>query len=208
MPYTSHPFPATQPARIGAIATLFGLSPPPVATARVLEIGCASGGNIIPLAARFPQARFTGVDVSPVQVAAGKKRCAALGLDNIDIHCISITDFEAADKSFDYIICHGVFSWVTVDVREAILARVGKMLSRDGVADISYNVLPGWRMRQALRDSMILHAGEGDDPAHRVTRALDRQFSERAHGDIDALGADVPQRSGTSVAVSRRLHRA
>lgn len=171
VPYTSHPFPLSQPARIGAIAKLFGLAPADVSRARVLEIGCASGGNIIPLAARFPQAQFTGVDISPVQVAAGQARIERHALSNINIHCASITAFEAPAGAFDYIICHGVFSWVDASVRDAILARVGAWLAPGGVADISYNVLPGWRLRQALRDAMILHAGAGEDRAHRVTRA-------------------------------------
>ncbi len=171
VPYTSHPFAQTQPARLAAIATLFGLTPPPIATARVLEIGSASGGNLIPLAARFPEAQFSGIDISSVQVGAGQERYQRLGLSNIDIQCISITEFQAEAAAFDYIICHGVFSWVAAPVRDAILAKIGKWLAPNGVADISYNVMPGWRMRQAVRDAMILHAGLGEDPSHRVTRA-------------------------------------
>lgn len=171
LPYVSNPFPFSQPSRIGAIARLFGLNSAEPASARILEIGCASGGNIIPLAARYPQARITGIDISSVQVEAGRARIAAQGLDNITIDCASITDFEAEPASFDYIICHGVFSWVTAPVREAILAKIGQLLSAQGVADVSYNVLPGWRMRQALRDAMVLHAGVESNPQHRVTRA-------------------------------------
>lgn len=171
VPYQSHPFPLTQPARIGALARLFGLEPPDVEKARVLEIGCASGGNIIPLAARFPDASFTGVDLSDVQITAGKERAKSAGLSNIELKNISVTDFDAPAASFDYVICHGVFSWVTESVRDAIFARVGKLLSPDGVAYISYNVLPGWRMRMAIRDAMTLHAGEDEDPALRISRA-------------------------------------
>ena len=171
MPYTSHPFPLSQPARVGAIARLFGLSPPDVKTARVLEIGCAGGGNIIPLAARFPNARFTGIDLSSVQIGAGRARIERHGLENIDLQAMSVTDFEGDDGAFDYIICHGVFSWVEASVREAILAGMRHWLSPNGVAYLSYNVLPGWRMRMALRDAMVLHAGAEGDPSHLVTRA-------------------------------------
>lgn len=171
MPYTSHPFSQTQPSRMSALAQLFGLMPPPLKTARVLEIGCASGGNLIPLAVRFPEAHFTGIDISAVQLDDGGKRIERLHLKNIDLQCVSITDFEAEPASFDYIICHGVFSWVEAGIREAILANIGKLLTSDGLAYVSYNVMPGWRMRQALRDAMILHAGSGEDPAHRVSRA-------------------------------------
>ena len=83
LPYISNPFPFSQPCRIGAIAKLFGLTPVDPARARILEIGCASGGNIIPLAARYPMASVVGIDISAVQVEAGCARIAAQGLDNI-----------------------------------------------------------------------------------------------------------------------------
>src|SRR5208337_2897993 len=82
-PYASAPLARQQPARIAAAALWFGLTTAPVRTARVLEIGCASGGHIIPLAALWPEARFVGVDLSPAQIAAGKARIERLGLGNI-----------------------------------------------------------------------------------------------------------------------------
>src|SRR5271157_5712476 len=82
-PYASQPLARQQPASIAAAALWFGLTAPPARTARVLEIGCASGGHLIPLAALSPEARFVGVDLSPTQVAAGNARIERLGLGNI-----------------------------------------------------------------------------------------------------------------------------
>ena len=199
LPYISNPFPFSQPCRIGAIARLFGLTPVDPARARILEIGCASGGNIIPLAARYPMASVVGIDISAVQVEAGCARIVAQGLDNIKIHCASITDFEADAGSFDYIICHGVFSWVPEPVRAAILAKTGQLLSPNGVADVSYNVLPGWRMRQALRDAMVLHAGLENDPQNRVTRARWIIKFLKEHTNSTTLWGQVFQREADMV---------
>jgi len=199
LPYVSNPFPYSQPSRIGAIARLFGLTAVDPARARILEIGCASGGNIIPLAARYPKASVVGIDISAVQVEAGCARIAAHGLTNIKIHCASITDFEAAEGSFDYIICHGVFSWVPEPVRAAILAKTGHLLSPHGVADVSYNVLPGWRMRQALRDAMVLHAGREHDPQNRVTRARWIMNFLKEHTNGSTLWGQVFQREADLV---------
>jgi tRNA G46 methylase TrmB len=69
VPYTSRPFPQSQPSRLAALGQMFGLTPPCVATARVLELGCAAGGNLIPLAVAYPDARFIGVDLSGFQIA-------------------------------------------------------------------------------------------------------------------------------------------
>lgn len=171
LPYTSNPFPQTHPGRLSALARLFGLETAPLASARVLELGCAAGGNIIPHAARTPGARFVGVDLSRTQVAAGRGRISDLGLDNIQIECRSFTELGTADGTFDYIICHGVYSWVPAPVRDAILRICRERLSDKGVAIISYNVLPGWRLLQTLRDCFVLQTAHLPDARQRVVEA-------------------------------------
>ncbi len=171
LPYASDPFPATHPSHLGAIARLFALDAAPLAQARVLELGCASGGNIIPLAARHPGAAFVGVDLSPAQVAAARARIAHLGLSNIEIRCESFSAPGSRGPCFDYIICHGVYSWVPAPLRETILRICRESLAPCGIALISYNVLPGWRMLQALRDCFLLHTLADADPRQRVAQA-------------------------------------
>jgi cyclopropane fatty-acyl-phospholipid synthase-like methyltransferase len=148
LPYVSHPFPQTHPARLGAVARIFKLTAPDLSRARVLELGCAAGGNLIPLAARHPDAYFLGVDLSQRQIEEGQQRVAALGLSNINLRRQSLTDLWSKDGGFDYIICHGVYSWVPEQVRDAILRIARENLAPNGVAFISYNVQPGWRLRQ------------------------------------------------------------
>ncbi len=171
LPYISDPFPNTHPSLIAAIARLFKIDAAPPSQARVLELGCASGGNIIPLAARYPQASFVGVDLSSAQVAAGQARIAQLDLSNIELRCQSFSEFSTSDGSFDYIICHGVYSWVPAPLRETILRICRDNLSPRGVALVSYNVLPGWRMLQALRDCFLLHATPDTGSRQRVAEA-------------------------------------
>ncbi len=171
LPYNSNPFPQTHPARLRGLAQLFGLKTTPVSGARILELGCAAGGNIIPLAALYPNAHFVGVDLSRTQVSAGRARIAELGLTNIEIRCQSFTELTNSDGLFDYIICHGVYSWVPAPVRDAVLRICSDFLSPTGVAIISYNVLPGWRMLQPLRDAFLMQMPSSIDPRTRVTAA-------------------------------------
>jgi SAM-dependent methyltransferase len=171
VPYLSKPFPQSQPPRLAALAAMFGLPAPDVARCNVLELGCASGGNIIPLALRFPNARFRGIDLAERHVRDGQARVEALGLDNIRIEQGDIGAFDLAGERFDYIVCHGVYSWVPPAVREAILRIASEGLTANGVAYISYNVLPGWHMRGVIRDMMVYHAGMDGDPKIRVAKA-------------------------------------
>jgi methyltransferase-like protein/trans-aconitate methyltransferase len=153
LPYESKPLPQTHPARLAAIGKIFGLEAKPMPKARVLELGCASGGNLVPMAMSFPGAQFVGVDISPKQVAAGQARIEKLGLKNLDLQCKSFSDLGADAGEFDYIICHGVFSWVPLVLQNSIFQICKKHLSPEGIAYVSYNVLPGWRMIQPLRDA-------------------------------------------------------
>lgn len=171
LPYVSHPFPQTHPARLAAAARIFKLAAPDLSHARVLELGCASGGNLIPLAARNPDAYFLGVDLSQRQIDEGVRRASALGLGNIVLRRQSLTDLRAKDGSFDYVLCHGVYSWVPAPVRDAILRIARENLAPNGVAFVSYNVLPGWRLRQTLRDALALHVGPQGSLRERVARA-------------------------------------
>jgi methyltransferase-like protein/protein-L-isoaspartate O-methyltransferase len=170
LPYESMPFAHTQPASLAALATLFGLTPPPVQNCRVLELGCASGGNIIPMAARFPNARFKGIDLALRHVEMGASRIAGLGLKNIEIVQGDLANPDIVSGEFDYIICHGVYSWVPIEARRGIFKIFEKQLAPNGIAYISYNVLPGWHMRKVIRDIFQFHTEDIKAPRDRVAR--------------------------------------
>src|SRR4029453_17014210 len=82
-PYQSFSFPQSHPDRRAAIGELFGMTPVPIARSPGLQPRCASGGNLIPIAATLPDAQFVGIDLSPVQVRQGTADIEALGLSNI-----------------------------------------------------------------------------------------------------------------------------
>jgi len=171
LPYPSMPMAYTQPAHLAALATLFGLQAPLADRARVLELGCAAGGNIIPLAARFPDAAFLGIDLSQRHVDDGRARIAQAGLTNVTLNQGDLTVLNLNGERFDYIICHGVFSWVPKPVQDAIFRLCRDNLTPHGMAAISYNVLPGWHSRMAIRDICLHYAGGEGTPRQRTARA-------------------------------------
>lgn len=170
-PYTSNAFAQTAPGHLRAVAHLYGLDSAPLEKARVLELGSAAGGNLIPFAAAYPDADVVGIDLSPEQIAAGQKIVQQLGLRNLDLRALSITDIDDSLGKFDYIICHGVFSWVPPAVREAILRVCRDNLTANGIAYISYNTYPGWKASDVLRDAMQLNSFAATTPAEKLKKA-------------------------------------
>ena len=171
VPYDSQPFAHTHPDQMAVMAAVFGLDAPPVDSCRILELGCASGGNLLPMAAGLPGADCLGVDLSRRQIDEGRAVLAEAQLDNVRLDCRSIMDVTEADGRFDYIICHGVFSWVPADVRRRILEIASRQLTPGGVAYVSYNTLPGWHLRGAIREMMQFHAGRFENTSERVGQA-------------------------------------
>ncbi|RME73774.1 MAG: methyltransferase domain-containing protein [Chloroflexi bacterium] len=171
IPYTSRPFVQTHPDRLATIATLLGMDPPPVAACRVLELGCAGGGNLIPMALTLPHSEFVGLDLSARQIAEGQTVIKSLGLGNITLSQMDIMDIDHRLGQFDYIIAHGVFSWTPRPVQEKILAVCREHLSPNGVAYISYNTYPGWRLHEAVREMMLYHTRNITDPQTRIDQA-------------------------------------
>lgn len=200
VPYPRRAYPQTHPARLGAIATVLGMTPAPAGACRVIELGCGSGDNLIPLAAAFPGSRFVGVDFSDRQIAMGRAVAEQLGLENLRLEARGIESLGAADGEFDFILCHGVYSWVPEPVRRRVLEICRKNLSREGVALVSYNALPGWHMDGALRDMALFHTRHAGPPLERVEaghRLI--EFLQRATPDADSAWAKMLRARGDAL---------
>ncbi len=187
--YPCHPIPQTHPDNLATLATLFAMTPAPVDRCRVLEIGCGDGGNLIPMACALPDSRFTGFDLAARPIATGSARANVLGLKNIALHALDIMDVPAEFGTFDYILCHGVYSWVPDAVKEKLLEITQKHLAPAGVAYVSYDTYPGGHLRRMLREMMLYHVRDVPDPGGkaRQARAL-LQFLREAKGPSEAYG--------------------
>lgn len=171
VPYESHPIMGTHPDRLSTVARLMGIEAPALENCRVLELGCAGGGNLIPMAFELPRAQLTGVDSSATQIADGSAVIRALQLDNVRLIASSVLDIDENFGQFDYIIAHGVYSWVPNAAQEKILEICNRHLVPNGIAYVSYNTLPGWRMRGTIRDLMRRYDLEVPEPDKRVAQA-------------------------------------
>lgn len=185
IPYQSKPHYPMHPDCLGTLGLLFGLQPAPASNCRVLELGCATGMNVICLGEALPESEFVGIDLSPTQIESGNDLIRRAGLKNVRLQAASITDLDESWGKFDYILSHGVFSWVPNFVQEKILELSRTLLAPQGIAYISYNALPGWHLRNIVRDLMRYYGQSFEDPVQRVeqARAL-LQFMAKSAPDL------------------------
>lgn len=153
--YKSMPFPYTTPATLEAYVALVGVSAPNPKTARVLELGATYGGNIISQALFNPDATFVGIELSQEQVEKGNEVIANAGLTNVSLVQSDIASIGSEIGTFDYIIAHGVYSWVDDGVKDALLRLIDEHLAEDGIAYVSYNTYPGWHTMEEVRQLMM-----------------------------------------------------
>lgn len=171
VPYRHGAIPDSHPARIGAIARLLGIPSAPPDRCRVLEVGCAEGMNLLPLAERFPKSEFVGVDFSTNQIGVAEAARAACGIGNARLVCADLRTWKPDGGTFDYIIAHGVYSWVPAEVRERLLALCTEALSPAGIAYVSYNTLPGWALPGGVREFLLSEVGALASPDAQMARA-------------------------------------
>jgi SAM-dependent methyltransferase len=170
-------------------------------TYRVLELGCGDGANLLPLAYYDPESTFIGVDYSPNSLAIGCKGAEALGLRNIRFVLCDVRDADPADFApCDYIIAHGLYSWVQDDARDALLDLCRRALTPAGLAYISYNAQPGWATRRLVRETLLR--------ARSVREAPIEQKAGRAIEVAARLLEDLPSRDyASAILLAEELER-
>ena len=165
--YKSYPFPFTTPAYLEAYGTLVGLKPPIAKTARVLELGATYGGNIISQAVHSPEATFVGIELSQDQVEKGNKIISDAKLDNVSLLQGDILNFDESLGSFDYIIAHGFYSWISDEMKDKLLDIISHHLADNGIAYVSFNTYPGWHTMEEVRQLMLFANRGYDELTHK-----------------------------------------
>ncbi len=160
------PVPRSQPERLFVVGSVHGLTPKDAASARVLELHCGSGQNLLALAERYPESTWVGVDPNPRFVAMARQSAAELELTNVAFHHVA----SALDQ-FDYILASEVFSYQDEGGQEKLLQTCATHLAPAGLAYVSYNTYPGWSLQEMLLRMMRFDAEGGRTPHERISRA-------------------------------------
>jgi methyltransferase-like protein/ubiquinone/menaquinone biosynthesis C-methylase UbiE len=154
------------------VARLFGLNPAPASAARVLELGCGDGGNLLSLAQTLPGARFVGLDAAASAIERGEALAAAAGLENVQLRVGNLEELPEEEwEAFDYVISHGVYSWIPPRARVGLLAGMRRHMAPEGVGYVSYNAYPGSHLRDMARDILGYHVRGIKDPQQKLAAA-------------------------------------
>ncbi|WP_353572969.1 class I SAM-dependent methyltransferase [Candidatus Albibeggiatoa sp. nov. BB20] len=174
VPYTENVYPQTHPYHLATLATLRGLNPPEIWNAKALELGCASGSNLIAMAQQMPKAQLIGIDYAQQQIDLAQQKLEFCQLDNVYFQQADILQLTEELGQFDYIIAHGLYSWIGDKERDYLMQLLPKLLSKNGIIYISYNILPGWQQDKSIRDLLFYHLEKVTDFGERVIQG--KQF--------------------------------
>ncbi|WP_372620555.1 methyltransferase [Falsiroseomonas sp.] len=141
---------------------------------RYLELGCGFGVGLAALAAVNPHGHFAGLDFLPEHIASASRLRDEAGLGNLDLVETDFESFAAEDgPRFDYIVLHGVFTWISPRNRAAVVEILRRRVAPGGLVYVGCNAMPAWAAlapgRRILRD--MLAAGRGEPAAVRATLA-------------------------------------
>ena len=198
VPYPTATYTQTHVRRLAAIARLFGVSAPEIRTCRVLEIGCGEGANLVSMAVDLPESQFVGIDLSQTAIARATELAKHAGVENVTFRQVDVAELVGRPGECDYVIAHGVFSWVPREVQDKILDLCERVLAPTGIAYISYNTYPGWHVREMLAEMMRFHTSGVEDPEVAVTEGL---------GVVQAVGRTLGEDSPYAKAILSEMER-
>jgi SAM-dependent methyltransferase len=173
VPYETKASEQAHPQHLAVWGHLRGLPVRLPSEARILEIGCGDGENLFAMAAYLPRATFVGFDLSAKAIARGRQRAALYGLDHVQLEQRDLVEGLGDGPPFDYVLAHGVFSWVPHPVQKALLELIAKHLAPAGLAFVSFNTRPGSHMGGALRTLLRQTHREGASATTKVRAALE-----------------------------------
>jgi SAM-dependent methyltransferase len=146
IPYLRDFKPMLAPAWLDHVALVAGIEPPARKNGFAwCDLGCGQGVTAAILAATHPSGVFHGIDAMPMHIDHARRLAAAAAIPNLQLHGVAFA--EAIDlelPQFDYIVAHGVYTWIGAEVQCALRRFIDRRLKPGGLVYLSYNAMPGW----------------------------------------------------------------
>lgn len=180
--YTEHFFRELSPAWLNYVAIIKGCQPRPLDQGfTYLELGCGLGQSVALMAGAHPQGKFYGVDFNPAHVDWARRYAAQCAIPNVEFLERSFIDLNVDElPECDFIVLHGVYSWIGPSVRAGIQRIIRERLKPGGLVYISYNAMPGWAADSPLQKLVFEAAKHLTGDASQRTHAALKLVEELA----------------------------
>lgn len=154
--YTDNYYEQLSPLAMNYLAALNGHPPVDLGDFDYCELGCGQGLSLLVHAATHPGGRFVGIDLNAEHIERAQTRADAANIANLRLLAEPFSDelTNSGLPDFDFIVLHGVYSYLPDNVRLSVHRFIEARLKPGGQVLISYNAMPGWAARQPLRNIM------------------------------------------------------
>jgi len=170
-------YPNQSPMHLALTCLLLGIAcdlPAGDEDVHYMELGCGLGFGAMTLAASNPSWRVTAIDFNPAHIAQARAVAREAGLRNIafleaDLATLAEQEEGRRLPQADFVSLHGVWSWVSPQVRGGIIRLLRDKVRAGGVVHASYNALPAWQGALGMQ-RLLMGAGDGagGDNRHRA----------------------------------------
>jgi ubiquinone/menaquinone biosynthesis C-methylase UbiE len=127
-----------------------------------LELGCGTGVSAVIAAATHPQGTFIGIDINAAAIVQAQALAQAAGLRNVQFICASfeeaLNDPAHVLPACEFVVSHGVYSWVSPEIRRVMQQLVQRLLKPGGVLYMAYMSQPGSASMAAAQKLAQLYA--------------------------------------------------
>ncbi len=166
--YTNSFYREITPSWLAMTCLLLGHRPPDLAQPfKYADLGCGNGLTTLIIAATCPHADVWGFDFNPAHVEFANGLAARARLTNVRFVECSFADLEGMPNGtlpdFDFMVSHGVVSWISPDNRRHLIGAVAKRLKPGGLVYLGYNVATGWTSMMPVQTLMRLLAAATPD---------------------------------------------
>lgn len=194
--YTYQFYKETTPSWMDWAIRIKGFKAPDTSNFRYLELGCGQGFGLNLIAALYPDSEFVGVDFNPQHIAHARDLATSAGLENITFEEADFLDLAGnwPYGQFHFVVLHGIYSWISETLREAVCKCLDKALISGGLAYVSYNSMPGWISALPLQKLLQRHqVAKGLSPMAAIDQGF--EFMNRLGAINAALFSALPQLS-------------
>ena len=177
------------PDRLRALAILLNLpTPAKVDTAAVLVLGVSLGANLLALACEYPKAQFSAICLNQHDASQLQAACTHLGLSNVQLHLQDDWFASEATPRFDYILCHGYYSYLDEAAKQTLIHNIRLSLKDNGLAYVDYLIEPGWQAFATLQHLIVNTCDFANKPSlEEINRGINLVYASLpAHSPLKA----------------------